>query len=56
LAVFEELQRLATETYGEERAAEAPLKTALGVAATAVWRVSQEFVDPAGSEPLPTQP
>jgi hypothetical protein len=53
-AVLEELQRSALETYGEERSAEARLQTALGLAATAVWRVSQESLDPLGDEPLPT--
>jgi 2-oxo-4-hydroxy-4-carboxy--5-ureidoimidazoline (OHCU) decarboxylase len=51
LAVLEELRRGAVETYGEERAAEATLQTALQAAATAVWRVIQEPLEPAGSEP-----
>jgi hypothetical protein len=42
---------LAVRIYGEERAGEAPLKTALEAAAAAVWRVSQEPLDPAGDEP-----
>ena len=54
LAVLDELRRAALETYGEERSAEALLQTALGVAATAVWRVSQEPLEPLGNEPLPT--
>jgi hypothetical protein len=54
MAVVEELRRLAVETYGEDRAAEAVLTTALEAAATAVWRVSQEAVEPSGSEPFPT--
>ncbi len=49
LAVLEELRHRAVETYGEERAAEHPLQVALELAATAVWRVSQELLDP--SEP-----
>ena len=53
-AVFDELRRSALETYGEERAAEATLSTALGMAATAVWRVTQEVLEPSGPEPLPT--
>jgi hypothetical protein len=53
-AVLEELQRSALETYGEERGAEASLQTALEVAATAVWRVAQESLEPLGPEPLPT--
>ena len=54
LAVLEELRRRALETYGEERAAEQTLQTALAAAATAVWRVSQEPLDLLGYEPLPT--
>ena len=50
-AVLEELRRLAVETYGEERAAEATLQTAIAVSATAVWRVSQEPLDPTDDEP-----
>jgi hypothetical protein len=46
LAVVEELRRRAVETYGEERAAEATLQVALEQAATAVWRVSQELLEP----------
>ena len=53
-AVLEELGRLALETYGEERSAEPTLKTALEAAATVVWRVSQEPLEPQGLEPLPT--
>ena len=54
LVFLEELRRSAHETYGEDRAAEASLKTALEAAATAVWRVSQETLEPQGHEPLPT--
>jgi hypothetical protein len=54
LAVLAELRRSALDTYGEERSAEASLQVALGVAATAVWRVSQEPLEPFGDEPLPT--
>lgn len=53
-AVLEELRRAALDTYGEERSGEASLQAALGAAATAVWRVSQEPLDPLGLEPLPT--
>jgi hypothetical protein len=53
-AVLEELRRHALETYGEERSAEATLQVALGVSATAVWRVSNESLDPLRLEPLPT--
>ena len=52
-AVFDELRRSALETYGEERA-DATLSAALGMAATAIWRVTQEVLEPAGPEPLPT--
>jgi hypothetical protein len=54
LAVLEELRRFAQDTYGEERFAEATLQAALNLAATAVWRVSQEALDPLDHEPLPT--
>jgi len=54
LAVLEELRRLALETYGEDRSADLTVQTSLGAAATAVWRVSQEPLDPLGNEPLPT--
>jgi len=53
-AVLEELRRSALDTYGEERSAEASLQTALEVAATALWRVAQEPLEPQGPEPLPT--
>jgi hypothetical protein len=54
LAVLDELRRSALDTYGEERSADAHLQTALGVAATAVWRVSEEPLEPLGNDPLPT--
>jgi hypothetical protein len=54
LAVLEELRRSLLDTYGEERSAEARLQAALASAATAVWRVSQEPLEPLGNEPLPT--
>ncbi len=54
LALLEELRRSALATYGEERSGEASLQAALELAATAVWRVSQEPLDPLGPEPLPT--
>jgi hypothetical protein len=53
-AVLDELRRAALDVYGEERAAEATLNTALEAAATAVWRVSGAFLEPQGPEPLPT--
>lgn len=49
--VLDGLQRLAVETYGEERAAEASLQAALALAATAVWRVSQEPLEPSDDQP-----
>jgi hypothetical protein len=51
LAVLEELRQSAVATYGEERSAEATLETALRAAATAVWRVSQESLDPPVNPP-----
>jgi hypothetical protein len=54
LAVLDELRRSALDTYGEERCADAYVDAALGLAATAVWRVSQEPLEPLGNEPLPT--
>ncbi len=53
-AVLDELQRAALDTYGEERSAEATLREALEVTATALWRLAQESLDPLGHEPLPT--
>jgi hypothetical protein len=53
-AVFDELRRSALDTYGEERSAEATLQAALKQAATAVWRVSHENLEPLDLEPLPT--
>ena len=54
LAVLDELRRSALDTYGEERCADVRLEAALSLAATAVWRVSQEPLQPLGNEPLPT--
>jgi hypothetical protein len=51
LAVLEELRTAAVATYGEERAEEAPLRAALELAATAVWRVLEEPLDPMDPEP-----
>ncbi|MBV8718823.1 MAG: hypothetical protein JO020_03640 [Chloroflexi bacterium] len=51
LAILAELRRCAVEIYGEERAAEATLQTALASAASVVWRVSQESLGPSGDEP-----
>ena len=54
LAALEELRRSALDTYGEERSAEATLQAALAATATAIWRVSEEPLEPFGLEPLPT--
>jgi 2-oxo-4-hydroxy-4-carboxy--5-ureidoimidazoline (OHCU) decarboxylase len=53
-ALLDKLSRSALETYGSERCAEATLQNALRAAAGAVWRVSQEPLEPLGNEPLPT--
>ena len=53
-AYLEQLQRAALEIYGEERSAEASLRISLEAAATALWRVAQEPLEPMGPEPLPT--
>jgi hypothetical protein len=50
-AILQELSRLAVETYGEDRAGEAPLQTALQFAVTAIWRITQEPLEPGGTEP-----
>jgi hypothetical protein len=50
-AILEELQRRAVSTYGEERAAESSIQAALRLAATAIWRVTQEPLEPSGDEP-----
>jgi hypothetical protein len=54
LAVLEQLQRSALETYGEERCATATVQVALGLAANAMWRVMAEPLEPLGPDPLPT--
>ena len=54
LAILEDLRRSALETYGEERTAESALQLALEQAATAVWRVSSDSLDPMDESPLPT--
>jgi hypothetical protein len=51
VAILAGLRHCAVEIYGEERAAEATLHTALEAAASAIWRVSQEPLGPAGGEP-----
>ena len=54
VAVLDELRRSALETYGEERCADVNVEAALSLTATAVWRVTQEPLEPLGNEPLPT--
>jgi hypothetical protein len=46
-----ELRRCAVAIYGEERAAEIRLQTALESAAAVLWRVNQEPLGPVGDEP-----
>ena len=53
LAALEELQRSALDTFGEERYAEAGLQQALALAATAMWRVMSEPLEPLDPEPFP---
>lgn len=53
-AFLDELRRSALDTYGEERTGEAIVQAMLVSTATALWRVSQEPLDPHGPEPLPT--
>ena len=53
-AVFETLKHAVLEPYGEERAAEAMLQMMLKAAAAALWRVSEEPLEPLDYEPLPT--
>lgn len=50
-AILERLRRLAVETFGEARAAEDTLRAALQAAATAVWRVTEEPLEPQDDEP-----
>ena len=50
-AVLAELTAAARATFGDERAAEAPFRAALNLAATAVWRVMEEPLDPLDSGP-----
>jgi hypothetical protein len=51
LAILDDLRRRAIETYGEDRAANSTVQTALRLAATAVWRVIQEPLEPSEDEP-----
>lgn len=56
-AVLQELRTAALATYGEERAAEAPLRAALEAAATAVWRLVEAPLSPTDLAPYqPLQP
>jgi hypothetical protein len=54
VAIAEELSAAALAAYGEERVAEFLVRAQLEAAATAVWRVSLEQLEPRGPEPLPT--
>ena len=54
LAALEALQRAALDTYGEDRDAPAGRQQALALAATAMWRVMSEPLEPLGPEPFPT--
>ncbi len=51
LALVDELRRRAVETYGEDRAANTILQAALRAAATAVWRVLEEPLEPTDAAP-----
>jgi hypothetical protein len=50
-AILQDLQRRAVDTYGEDRAAESTVQTALRAAATALWRVTGEPLEPTAPEP-----
>ena len=50
-AILQELRRAALETYGEERTAEALVQVALNAAATALWRVGEESLEPHDFDP-----
>ena len=51
LKVLEELRTSATAAYGEARAGEARMQEALESAATVLWRVQREDLDPLELEP-----
>ncbi len=51
LKVLEELRTSALAAYGEARAGEARMQEALESAATALWRVEQEALEPLELEP-----
>ena len=50
-AVLDDLRQRAIQTYGQERASEPTLQTALAAAAAAIWRVTQEPLEPTDPEP-----
>jgi hypothetical protein len=54
VAILEELSSAARAAYGDERVAERFVQNMLESAATAMWRVSLEQLEPRGPEPLPT--
>lgn len=51
LEILTELRRLAIQVYGEERAGESVLQSALEAAAAAVWRVTLEPLEPSAEVP-----
>jgi hypothetical protein len=51
VAILDELSRTAIQTYGEERAAQFFVQAMLKSTASALWRVSQEPLEPTGDEP-----
>ena len=51
LKVLEELRACAIAAYGEARTGEARMQEALESAATALWRVQREDLDPLELEP-----
>jgi len=55
-AILDELRRAALATYGEERVADWLMDAGLAEAATHVWRVTREALEPLDHEPLPTTP
>ncbi len=50
-AILEDLQRRAVQAYGEARAADSTFQSVLALAARAVWRVTQEPLEPSTDEP-----
>jgi len=51
VAALDELRRAALDVYGEERASSSVVHAALEAAATALWRVMAEPLDPLDAEP-----